>query len=187
MRKLLGALFYLFFNLFFYLFRCRPRNLRECLKLFLRKTNVFSFRVPEFPFHVTTEDHLQWRGERVLSFLLHSACHGCIPFFSAPFDDSQEAEGKERLALFSAFPKSIWSTARGMWLLWLNSDSASSVHDSVFIMSPRIWGMGKCASLFWVLLKGAVSSVGQCLRVLPETLLNPFWVPCLRKDLSSAL
>lgn len=42
-----------------------------------------------------------------LSFLFHPACHGSIPFFSAPFDDSQEAEGKERLALFSAFPKSF--------------------------------------------------------------------------------
>lgn len=106
------------------------------------------------------------------SFLLHPACHGSIPFFSAPFDDSQEAEGEERLALFSAFPKCIWSTAWGMWTLLLNrrfshASSVSSANNEIFIVSLRIWGLGKCA-----LLKGAVSSVGQCLGMLPEILLN---------------
>lgn len=113
------------------------------------------------------------------SFFLHPVCHGSIPFFSTSFNHSQEAEGKERLALFSAFPKSIWSTAWGMWTLLLNSDggfshasSVSSVNNSIFIVSLRIWGLGKCASFFWVVLKGAVSAVRQCLGMLPHILLN---------------
>lgn len=88
-----------------------------------------------------------------------------------------EREGKERLALFSALPKSIWSAAWGMWFLLLSSDrefcgagSISNVSNSSFSLSLGTWGLAKCASWFWVVKKGAVFFCGTVSGSAPKDL-----------------
>lgn len=81
------------------------------------------------------------------------------PFFSALFDNSQEAEGKERLALLSAFPWSIWSTAWGMWTLLLNADKGFSHAHSVSSANnlhhvPEDMGFGEMCILVLSTAKG---------------------------------